>query len=111
MLSGIPSALRMTANSAAYAELGTTAVSGDAAEDEETNAVYLSLSNTVGGSICFGGQQYPGDNFKSGEFGHMVIEKNGRQCYCGKQGCMDAYCSALVLQEIQTGVWRSFLPG
>ena len=29
----------------------------------------------------------------------MVIEKNGRQCYCGKRGCMDAYCSALVLQE------------
>ena len=61
------------ANSAAYAELGTTAVSGDAAEDEEMNAVYLSLSNTVGGSICFGGQLYPGDNFKSGEFGHMGL--------------------------------------
>ena len=96
---GYPCDIENDANSAAYAELGTAAVSGDAAEDEETNAVYLSLSNTVGGSICFGGQLYSGDNFKSGEFGHMVIEKNGRQCYCGKRGCMDAYCSALVLQE------------
>ena len=105
---GYPCDIENDANSAAYAELGTAAVSGDAAEDEETNAVYLSLSNTVGGSICFGGQLYSGDNFKSGEFGHMVIEKNGRQCYCGKQGCMDAYCSALVLQENTDGSLEKF---
>lgn len=27
----------------------------------------------------------------------MIIEPNGRQCYCGKNGCVDAYCSAQVL--------------
>ncbi|HIS07312.1 MAG TPA: ROK family protein [Candidatus Choladocola avistercoris] len=86
---GYPFGIENDANSAAYAELGK----------ETENAVYLSLSNTVGGAVCLGYRLYPGENFKSGEFGHMVIEKNGRECYCGKQGCMDAYCSARILEQ------------
>ena len=86
---GYPFGIENDANSAAFAELGR----------ETENAVYLSLSNTVGGAICLGNHFYPGENFKSAEFGHMVIEKNGKICYCGKKGCMDAYCSALVLEE------------
>ena len=86
---GYPYGIENDANSAAFAELGR----------ETENAVYLSLSNTVGGAICLGNHFYPGENFKSAEFGHMVIEKNGKICYCGKKGCMDAYCSALVLEE------------
>lgn len=90
-LIGFPYELENDANSAAYAEM-----TGDT---KNTNTIYLSLSSTVGGAICLHGQLYPGENFKSGEFGHMVIEKNGRLCYCGKRGCMDAYCSAKVLQR------------
>ena len=86
---GYPYGIENDANSAAFAELGR----------ETENAVYLSLSNTVGGAICLGNHFYPGENFKSAEFGHMVIEKNGKTCYCGKKGCMDAYCSAQVLEE------------
>ena len=97
---GYPFAVENDANSAAFAELGS-------AQDASTSggqpdAVYLSLSNTVGGAIFFGNKLYRGENFKSAEFGHMVIEKNGRQCYCGKRGCMDAYCNAKILQD-QTG--------
>lgn len=75
------------ANSALFAEMN----------DIEHNTVYLSLSNSVGGSICIDGGIYGGDGFKSAEFGHMIIVLNGRQCYCGKHGCADAYCSANVL--------------
>lgn len=100
---GYPCSIENDANSAAYAELGQSKTEGNTLEDEEKNAVYLSLSNTVGGAIFFDGHLYPGNNFKSGEFGHMVIRKNGKKCYCGKKGCMDAYCSALVLQENTDG--------
>lgn len=100
---GYPCSIENDANSAAYAELGQSKTEGNTLEDEEKNAVYLSLSNTVGGAIFFDGRLYPGNNFKSGEFGHMVIRKNGKKCYCGKKGCMDAYCSALVLQENTDG--------
>lgn len=98
---GSPYGIENDASSAAYAELGK----------ETENAVYLSLSNTVGGAACLGHQLYPGENFKSCEFGHMVIEKNGRQCYCGKRGCMDAYCSALVLQDSSGSSLEEFFEG
>ena len=29
----------------------------------------------------------------------MTIEPDGRLCYCGKRGCVDAYCSARSLLE------------
>lgn len=77
------------ANSAAIAELKGT----------EKNAVYLSLSNTVGGSIYLDNSIYGGDHFRSAEFGHMVIHPGGKLCYCGKKGCADAYCSAGVLSS------------
>lgn len=61
------------------------------------DAVYLSLSNTVGGAVSIGGSIFQGNEHKAGEFGHMVIVPDGRRCYCGKRGCVDAYCSPLAL--------------
>ncbi len=77
------------ANSAAIAELQGT----------DRNAVYLSLSNTVGGSIYLDNDIYGGDHFRSAEFGHMIIYPGGKLCYCGKSGCADPYCSAGVLSS------------
>ena len=94
----VPYELDNDANSAAFAELGNTA----------GNEVYLSLSNTVGGAVYFDRKLYRGENFKSGEFGHMIIERNGRTCYCGKKGCADAYCSASILQEHGDGSLEGF---
>lgn len=85
--------------------------------------VYLSLSNSVGGAVIFademksndgihsdydGGAMYMGDNWRSGEFGHMVIHPEGKTCYCGKKGCVDAYCSALNLAGLENGDLRAF---
>lgn len=75
------------ANSAAMAEMYRL----------EKNAVYLSLSNSVGGSFYIHNGIYEGDDYRSSEFGHMIIVPKGRKCYCGKKGCVDAYCSAQVL--------------
>lgn len=79
------------ANAGGYAELWR--------EDTVDKAVYLSLSNSVGGAILFRNSIYNGDNQKSGEFGHMTLVENGRQCYCGRKGCLDAYCSAHILEK------------
>lgn len=65
----------------------------------EKDAVYLSLSNTVGGAVYINGKIFTGDESRSGEFGHMILERNGKRCYCGKRGCLDAYCAAHVLAE------------
>ena len=70
--------------------------------DEPERALYLSLSNSVGGAIVQDGQIAAGAHHRAGEFGHMTLVPDGRQCYCGKYGCADAYCSAKVLAA-QTG--------
>ncbi|WWR15972.1 ROK family transcriptional regulator [Lachnospiraceae bacterium JLR.KK008] len=67
------------------------------------NMLYLSLSNSVGGAVFLNEEIYYGDHFRSAEFGHMVIEPGGKQCYCGKHGCMDAYCSAQILADYAGG--------
>lgn len=77
------------ANCAAFAEIG----------DTDNNAVYLSLNNTFGGSIFINGELYGGDNYKSSEFGHVILHPGGYECYCGKKGCADAYCSVKALLD------------
>ena len=89
----------------------------------ESNMVYLSLSNSVGGAVVFADEMksndgirndfdgiamYMGNNWRSGEFGHLVLHPEGKTCYCGKKGCLDAYCSALVLADLEDGNLKAF---
>lgn len=87
------------ANAAIMAEL----------KDQRNDMIYLSLSNTVGGAVFMNGSLFRGDNQKAGEFGHMILVPEGRPCYCGKKGCVDAYCSALRLSEKTGGSLEQFM--
>ncbi|MCQ2508124.1 MAG: ROK family transcriptional regulator [Dorea sp.] len=53
------------------------------AEDPENckNALYISLSYTLGGAFCIDGQLYRGHNQRAGEFGHMILVPGGSKCY------------------------------
>jgi predicted NBD/HSP70 family sugar kinase/biotin operon repressor len=68
-----------------------------------TDAVYLSLSDTVGGAILLHNELYLGKNQRGGEFGHFTLVRDGLPCYCGRRGCVDAYCSALTLSRHTNG--------
>ena len=72
------------------------------------NIVYLSLSNSVGGAVLMNSKLYYGERFLSGEVGHMTLVIDGKPCYCGQRGCMDAYCSAKVLAEHTGGCLETF---
>lgn len=58
------------------------------------NSIMITLGTGVGGGIIINGQVYMGFNCAGGELGHMVIEKNGVPCTCGRRGCFEAYSSA-----------------
>ncbi len=88
------------ANSAGWAELWK--------REDDNPIVYLSISNSVGGAIVLNKRVYTGSNFRSGEFGHMTIIPHGKRCYCGRYGCLDAYCSALVLSSFTHGDIKEF---
>ncbi len=84
--------------------------------DKSGGLIYLALSNSVGGAIVFDTDKnqivnehiYVGDNWRSGEFGHIVIHPEGKKCYCGKTGCLDAYCSAYNLANLENGRLEDF---
>ncbi len=92
---------RNDANSAAYAEL----------RGSRRDTVYLSLSNTVGGAIYMDGRIYKGAHFRSAEFGHMILVPGGKRCYCGREGCLDAYCAAGVLSRWAGDDLEAFFKG
>ncbi|KGK92091.1 ROK family transcriptional regulator [Desulfosporosinus sp. HMP52] len=95
-----PCILSNDANAAGVAELWN--------EDDIQNVVYLSLNNSVGGSIIIGKNTFSGQNQRSGEFGHMTIVQDGRTCYCGQKGCVDVYCSAKILSDSTNGSIAEF---
>lgn len=61
--------------------------------------LYVSLNESVGGAIMLDGKLYLGDTFQAGEIGHMLLHPKGKTCYCGKEGCADAYLSPLALTK------------
>lgn len=92
------------ANAGAYAE-------GYAREhraEEMEHFFYLSLSNTVGGAVYNKKELMQGKNFRCGEVGHMTLFVDGEGCYCGKRGCMDAYCRAGLLADMADGKLEQF---
>lgn len=60
---------------------------------------YLSLETGVGGAVLMDGALCPGDNARSGEFGHICVEPGGLPCSCGRSGCLEAYCSVRRIEE------------
>ena len=54
----------------------------------------------VGAGIVVEGKLYIGATHLAGEFGHIKVVPNGRQCGCGMHGCLEAYTSGRNLQGI-----------
>lgn len=72
------------------------------------NAFYISLCNSVGGSVFIDDGVYEGDGLFSGEIGHLMLHPDGLQCYCGQKGCMDPYCNAELLSNLTDGELHLF---
>jgi glucokinase len=51
----------------------------------------------VGGGLVLDGRVWHGRG-GAGEIGHMVIERGGRRCPCGRRGCMEAYAGRAAME-------------
>ncbi len=94
LLGGIPTYIENDANAAAKAEAFAGVAKG------APYSVMITLGTGLGGGIVIGGKVYSGFNYAGAELGHIVIEKDGRQCSCGRKGCWEAYSSATGLVNI-----------
>ena len=85
---GIPVRLTNDANAAAMGEMQYGVAKG------MQNFIMITLGTGVGSGIVCNGQMVLGCDGMAGELGHVIVEKDGRQCGCGRKGCLECYCSA-----------------
>lgn len=64
------------------------------------NIICLALGTGLGGGIIIDGKLYRGSQGCAGEFGHIVVQPDGFDCTCGRKGCLEAYASAIGIDNI-----------
>jgi predicted NBD/HSP70 family sugar kinase len=55
--------------------------------------IYILVSTGVGAGIVTNGQVYRGSTGLAGELGHVIFERDGPVCACGKRGCLEVFAA------------------
>ncbi|HHT88177.1 MAG TPA: ROK family transcriptional regulator [Clostridiales bacterium] len=58
-----------------------------------SNIANISVHSGIGLGIVINDQLFTGYNGRAGEFGHTIVEIDGRPCPCGNLGCLEQYVS------------------
>ena len=90
----VPVAITNDANAAALGELLFGGARG------MKHAIVITLGTGLGSGIIVDGRVLYGADGCAGELGHTVVDPDGRNCFCGNRGCLEAYVSA-------TGICRT----
>jgi glucokinase len=62
------------------------------------NLLGIWLGTGVGGGLVLGGKVHDGRG-GAGEIGHLVVKPGGRQCSCGRRGCLEAYAGRACMEQ------------
>lgn len=82
-----------------------------------SDSVLVTLGTGVGGGIILGGKLFEGGESAGAEIGHMVIERYGDRCTCGRRGCFESYSSASALirktrkameEDAGSAMWKTY---
>lgn len=66
---------------------------------EYSNSIFLTLGTGIGGAAIINNQLLKGSEVSGYEFGHLIIDKAGLDCNCGKKGCFELYGSMKKLKK------------
>lgn len=94
-LSGLPVHLVKDSNASAIGEMIFGGAKG------MDNFIVITLGTGLGCGIVSEGKLLTGAHGMAGEFGHTLAVENGRECGCGRKGCLETYVSA-------TGIKRTY---
>ena len=83
----VPIKIKNDAKSAAIAESKFGALKG------YNRVLFLTLGTGIGGAIIINNKLLDTGDLPGCEIGHMVIEKDGLECNCGRKGCFEKYAS------------------
>lgn len=99
----LPVFVENDANAAAWGEFiagaGLDAPPEALHKDRYTDLVSVTIGTGIGSGIIINGEIFRGSNGLAGELGHTVIELDGRDCPCGRKGCVNMYASASGLKQ------------
>lgn len=62
-------------------------------------SIFLTLGTGIGGAAFLDKKLMKAGRKPGYEFGHVVIDKNGIPCHCGRKGCFERYASMKVLKD------------
>jgi glucokinase len=66
---------------------------------EFEDCVFINIGTGIGGAVFMDGKLLEPKRYSGFEIGHMIVNKGGRKCSCGKQGCLEAYASIKALKN------------
>lgn len=66
---------------------------------EDDHLLFVKWGPGVGCAIVADKKVYEGRAQKAAELGHFIVEKNGKQCSCGRCGCLETKISVSALME------------
>lgn len=84
----LPIIITNDANAAAIGEMVYGAARG------MKDFIVVTLGTGLGSGFVANGQLVYGHDSFAGELGHVIVQRSGRQCGCGRKGCLETYVSA-----------------
>jgi len=98
---GYPAFLENGANCAALAEFYFGEANGC------RSAGYIHIGVGIRSGVLNHGRLVRTMDNRDDILGHMIVDMNGKACYCGRYGCLEAYCSLnAMLKEYINGLKR-----
>ena len=59
----------------------------------------VTIGTGIGAGVLLNGALLEGSTGSAAELGHMIIEKDGLKCKCGRRGCFEQYASVTALKR------------
>ena len=88
----LPIKIRNDAKCAAIAENKIGALK------DYSRSIFLTLGIGIGGAVIINNKLLDTGELPGCEFGHVIIQKDGLKCNCGKNGCFEKYASMKALK-------------
>ena len=84
----LPTVITNDANAAAIGEMKFGAAKG------MKDFIVITLGTGLGSGVVVNGELVYGADGFAGEIGHTIYDYDGRECGCGRKGCLETYASA-----------------
>ena len=78
------------------------------AGQDANNMLGMVVSTGIGGGLILGGKLFTGVTGNASYFGHHTISFEGKECTCGRIGCVETYASGPKMVEYALSIgWQS----